>query len=146
MVDLFGTEMHTAAQVRSRVRLAAGAGLLAAATVYTIAADPHRRGSIFPVCPTKLLTGLDCPACGGLRFVHDAGHGDVSAMVHDNLLLLLLSPLIALLLGRFVIRVWRGEAPPRVSPTVGWVVLGVSIAWMVVRNLPSWPLKPGLYG
>ncbi len=121
--------------------LAGVAGCLA--TAYTIGFNPHDSSNTFPLCPTKLITGLDCPACGGLRLVHDAGHGDLSAMLHDNLLLLVLSPLLVLLLWRYVHRRWRGETTRLQVPR--WMVraiVGVAIAWMVVRNLPGWPLRP----
>ena len=39
---------------------------LAGALAYIGLADPHRPGFLFPACPFKALTGLDCPAGGGL--------------------------------------------------------------------------------
>lgn len=125
-----------------RLRIAAGATAVALATVYTVAANPHDANATFPLCPTKYLTGLDCPACGGLRLVHDAGHGDLAAMAHDNLLLLVLSPLLVAWLVRLFLASWRGETAKPMPRALAWSLLGVSVVWMVVRNLPGWPLKP----
>jgi hypothetical protein len=133
-----------ASDLTGRRRMLALAGTVGClATAYTIGFNPHDASSTFPLCPTKLMTGLDCPACGGLRLVHDAGHGDLSAMLHDNLLLLVLSPLLVLLLWRYARRTWRGESTRLQVPRwMVWAIAGVAIAWMVVRNLPGWPLKP----
>jgi hypothetical protein len=117
-------------------------GLAVAALVYLAVVDPHRPGSLLPPCPTKLLTGLDCPACGGLRLAHDLLHGDLRSAVHDNVFLLLSSPAVALVL----LRGWRNgehrleqEAVPFRAAVA---FAAASVAWMVVRNLPGWRLKP----
>jgi hypothetical protein len=65
-----------------------GGLLLGAALTYVGLVDPHRPGSAFPGCPFKLLTGWNCPACGGLRMAHDLLHADLSAAVVDNVFLL----------------------------------------------------------
>ncbi len=76
--------------------LATGALGIGAFT-YVGIVDPHRPGSLFPPCPFRLLTGWNCPACGGLRMTHDLLHGDVAAAVVDNGFLLVgLPPLLAL--------------------------------------------------
>ncbi|MGZ6777584.1 MAG: DUF2752 domain-containing protein, partial [Mycobacterium sp.] len=62
------------AAVGNRARLygALGAGaLLGGGLTYIGLADPHTPGFVYPACPFKLLTGLNCPACGGLRMTHD---------------------------------------------------------------------------
>lgn len=127
-----------------RAQLALGLLLLSAATIYTVLLDPHDSSTVFPLCPTKLVTGLDCPACGGLRLVHDAGHGNFSAMAHDNLMLLALSPVIGWLLVRLAMGFARGE-PTALPRWFGWSMLGLAIGWTVIRNLPGWPLKPTTY-
>lgn len=120
-----------------RVGIAAAA---VAALAYVAIADPHRPGTLLPRCPTKLVTGLDCPACGGLRLAHDMLHGDLEAAVHDNPFLLLCSPALAVL-------VWRSRSGQRpgfaaVPDRVAYSLAGAALAWTVVRNLPGWPLKP----
>ncbi len=111
-----------------------------AALSYVAIADPHRPGTLLPRCPTKLITGLDCPACGGLRLAHDLLHGDLRSALHDNPFLLLCSPALAVL-------VWRGRQVRRpgfeaVPDRVAYSLAGAALAWTVVRNLHGWPLKP----
>lgn len=113
------------------------AAVFAGALTYVGVVDPHREGSLFPPCPFKLLTGWNCPACGGLRMTHDLLHGDLAAAVTDNVFLLVGLPLLA------IWTLWRRR---RGQPVMTWP-LGVSVfvaalAWTVVRNLPGFPLVP----
>lgn len=110
---------------------------LTAALGYIGLVDPHHPGSVFPECPFRLLTGWNCPACGGLRMIHDLLHGDLAAAVADNAFLLIGFPLLAawILLGRRHGRV--------ASPLPTLVALSAAaVAWTVLRNLPGFPLVP----
>lgn len=106
---------------------------------YVALADPHRPGFLFPTCPFKLLTGWNCPFCGGLRMTHDLFHGDLGAAVVDNIFLLIGLPLLA---------VWawsqmsRGRRPFSTPAIVVFVAAG--LLWTIVRNLPGFPLVPTL--
>jgi hypothetical protein len=129
------------AAVTGRGRGFAVAGLAVGALVYLAVVDPHRPGTLLPPCPTKLLTGLDCPACGGIRLAHDLLHGDLWSAIHDNPFLLLGSPAFALVLLRDR---RNGEQRPGqeipIRTAVAFAAAGM--AWMLVRNLPGWRLKP----
>lgn len=125
-------------------RVLAGVGsaaLGAAALAYVGLVDPHRPGAVFPFCPFKLITGWNCPACGGLRMTHDLLHGDLSAAAVDNAFVLVGLPLLALW------SLWRiGRGRPAFSTRV-LVVIGIAAAvWAVVRNLPGFPLVPTMLG
>ena len=112
---------------------------LAGALAYIGLADPHRPGFLFPACPFKALTGLDCPACGGLRMTHDLLNGDLAAAVVDNVFLLVAMPALAVWL---VVRWRRGLT---LMPTAATVTLVVTaVAWTVMRNWPGFPLVPTL--
>jgi hypothetical protein len=112
-------------------------GLGGAALTYIGLIDPHRPGAIFPACPFKLLTGWNCPACGGLRMTHDLLHFDLAAAAMDNIFLLIGLPTLALWL------VWRWSRGGRLFSIATAVVLAVLIvAWTIVRNLPGFPLVP----
>jgi len=130
-------------QMRGR-RLYAGLGsaaLGATALAYVGLVDPHRPGAVFPFCPFKLLTGWNCPACGGLRMTHDVLHGDLSAAVVDNVFVLAGLPLLALC---SLWQVSRGR--PAFAPRT-LVIIGVAaVVWTVVRNLPGFPLVPTMLG
>lgn len=111
--------------------------LLAGALGYIGIADPHRPNSVFLACPFKAITGLNCPACGGLRMTHDLLHGDLAAAVVDNLYLLAGLPL---LLAWLLLR-WRQHKPLMNTPAV-IVIIVSALTWTVVRNLPGFPLVP----
>jgi hypothetical protein len=121
---------------------AVGSGaLLAAAVAYVGLADPHSPHSLFPLCPFKLLTGWNCPVCGGLRMVYDVLHGDLVTAVTDNVFLLAGLPMLVvwILLRR------RHQAPVLPIPAVV-TITAVAIAWTVLRNLPGFPLIPAVTG
>ena len=120
--------------------LSIGTGALAVgALAYVGMVDPHRPGTLFPPCPFRLLTGWNCPFCGGLRMTHDLLHGDVGAAVVDNVFALVGLPLLAIWV------VWRIRRGERAFPLPAVVVIVVSaVAWTVVRNLPGFPLVPTL--
>ena len=90
-------------------------------------------------CPFKALTGLDCPACGGLRMTHDLLNGDLAAAVVDNVFLVVALPALAVWL---VIRWRRGLALMPMAATV--TIVMAAVAWTVVRNWPGFPLVPTL--
>ena len=117
---------------------AVGTGVaLTGALTYVGLADPHRPGFLFPGCPFKALTGLNCPGCGGLRMTHDLLHGDLSAAVVDNAFVLVGLPLLMIWL---VVR-WRLGKRLMPAPAIATVAVAV-VAWTVVRNLPGFPLVP----
>lgn len=111
--------------------------LTAGALAYIGLADPHRPGFLFPGCPFKILTGWNCPLCGGLRMTHDVLHGDLAAAVVDNVYALVGIPLLVLWLAA---RYRRGRPLNTVVPVV--VVLVTMLIWTVIRNLPGFPLVP----
>lgn len=138
------TEVPDSRPPSALVRLRAPLGVAAAAalscTVVWVG-DPTTPGGPFPVCPTKLLLGIDCPACGTLRMLYSLLHGDLLAAVKFNALTLAALVISALaylawtygrLVGR---RVWRWPDYRWAAPVL---LLLVSV-WFVVRNLPFGP-------
>lgn len=123
---------------RARRYGALGTGaLLVGGLAYVGLADPHRPDFVFPACPFKLLTGWNCPACGGLRMTHDLLHGDLAAAAVDNLFLLVGVPaLLAWVLVR-----WRTERPVFTKPAIA-VIAVLAVTWTVTRNMPGFPLVP----
>jgi Protein of unknown function (DUF2752) len=111
--------------------------VLVGAVAFVGLIDPHRRGSPFPPCPFRLLTGWNCPACGGLRMVHDLLHADLAAAVADNVFLLSALPALAC----WVLVCRRLGRPVFTAAAVSGMV-GLLVTWTVVRNLPGFPLVP----
>lgn len=111
--------------------LGALASCLAIATV-----DPERGGP-YPVCPTRALLGIDCPACGALRGLHDLSRGQVAGAASHNVLLLVSAPLGLLVWLRWVAGAAGRPVPPLVVPR--WAVptaIVVATLFAVARNLP----------
>jgi Protein of unknown function (DUF2752) len=127
---------------RSRLYTTLGTGaLFAGALTYIDLVDPHRPGGLFPVCPFRLLTGWNCPACGGLRMTHDLLHGDLAAAVVDNVFLLVgLPTLLAWILLR------RHQRRPVLTAPAIIVIVVATVSWTVARNLPGFPLVPTILG
>lgn len=128
--------------LRSSRFAAVGAGVLGLGALgYVALVDPHRAGSPFPPCPFKLVTGLNCPACGGLRMTHDLLHGDLHTAAVDNVFLLIGLPLLG------IWWLWRRrQGRPAFPPIVIVVIAMMALVWTVVRNLPGFPLVPTVIG
>ncbi|NUS43269.1 MAG: DUF2752 domain-containing protein [Mycobacteriaceae bacterium] len=99
--------------------------------------DPHVRGS-YGLCPFHELTGWWCPACGGLRGMHDLTNGDLVAGLHSNVLLFPLLVAGVIVWARWLRLRWRGDARAPIRFTAGWTnpVLVLMAVFMVVRNTP----------
>ena len=88
---------------------ASGAVLAGAATGFLYLVNPHAH-QVFLPCPFRLITGLYCPFCGGLRMVHDLAHGQVVAALHDDALALPLLAIAVLAWLNVAVSGWRGRA------------------------------------
>ena len=131
-------QCHRHGPHRWRLYGAASSGLLLAGALgYVGLVDPHSTNSVYPLCPFKMLTGWNCPFCGGLRMRHDLLHGDLAAGINDNVFLLFGIPV---LIGWIVLRRRLGRSSLPVPAVVTIVV--AAFAWTVLRNLPGFPLVP----
>ncbi len=112
-------------------------GLAVAMTLFLV--DPHEPGH-YPSCPFLAITGLYCPGCGALRATHDLLHGDVLGAVARNPLTLLALPYLLLGLVAWIMRTSGLPAPRSTSLPAStiWLILGVVLAFTVLRNLPGW--------
>ena len=129
----------------ARAPLAVGAAAVVG-LVYVGLVDPNQPGH-YPLCPTKALTGLDCPFCGGLRAAHSLARGDVVGAADHNLLAVLLALPLVLLWVAWLRRAWIGDpdgerahpvqalSDALLRPAVLWPVVGALIVFTVVRNV-----------
>ncbi|KJE25179.1 Protein of unknown function (DUF2752) [Frankia torreyi] len=116
-----------------------------AGLTYLAGHDPHDPSTAMPGCPIHRVTGLDCPACGTLRATYDVLHGRWAAAGHDNVFVLACAPLLAGLLARQARAVRDDRYAPLPAP-LAYGLGGAALVWMIVRNLPGWPLTPGSPG
>ena len=101
--------------------------------------DPHVSRS-WGMCPTKFLTGFECPGCGGLRAVNDLTNFDIFAALSSNLLVVAAIPVVALLWLRWVRDAWSGalvgSRPQTLTTPVVTLILVSMLIFTVLRNLP----------
>ena len=127
---------HRWHRIRPPVLLAAG---LLGASVLLHLRDPHQSGS-WGYCPWLLLTGTQCPGCGGLRAVNDLTHGDLVAAASSNLLFVGSLPLVVFLWMRSVRDRWQGASrtvDTRRALALSALAVVVVVAFWVLRNLPA---------
>lgn len=104
-----GHQGPPAPETRGR-RLLVPLGTLAAvgaAFTYVGSVDPNHPGH-YPVCPLYALTGVYCPACGGLRSAHAVAHGDFVTALGDNALAVAGYGVFAVVMVVWLIRAVRG--------------------------------------
>jgi hypothetical protein len=91
-------------------------------------------------CPFRMLTGLDCPGCGGTRAAHALVRGDVARALDHNLMTVSLLPLLAYGWWRWLLeRAGRGVRLELGHRTAS-ALASAMVAFWVLRNLPwfSW--------
>lgn len=105
------------------------------------AVDPNEPGR-YPPCPVLAYTGLACPGCGGLRATHALAHGEVTAALGANALVVAGAAVCAMaLLGWSLAAVRPRTRAPRRSPPgtglrVGAALFALVAAFTLLRNLP----------
>lgn len=94
---------------------------------------------LMPKCFFKLLTGLDCPACGSQRAVHAALHGDFAKAVQYNYFLVFAGPYAILLaLEQWILP--KGTFQRRLKeqcekPSIAYAYLAAFFIWFIIRNI-----------
>lgn len=91
----------------------------------------------FPRCPTKVLTGLDCPGCGAQRALHAVLHGNFAEAISYNFFLVVGIPylLAAVIAAAGTGRVAMWVRTRLLSPTMVWLYIILYLIWWVVRNI-----------
>jgi hypothetical protein len=97
----------------------------------------------FPVCPLYAMTGINCPGCGLTRGFHALFQGDILTALHFNALLPFYAFLGAyILISTFLLAVrGRGLSYKVFRPWLLFGFLGLSLIFMVVRNIPGYPFN-----
>ncbi len=119
--------------IRTPSLAVAAAGSIGLAGLYLV--NPN--STHVPLCPLHAATGLWCPLCGATRASYALLHGQWTTALHDNLLFVLLLPMLAAVWLR---RAGLDPATDRAAllprPAFIAVVL-LAALFGVLRNLPS---------
>jgi Protein of unknown function (DUF2752) len=126
--------------VNRRVTAVAIWGLVGAGAVYLFSFEPGRNG-IFPTCPFRTLTGLNCPGCGTTRGLHQLLHGHVIAAFEFNPLTMLLLPVLGYFLIAYTSSAITGRPMPRISipDKFVWAFSLIVLGFWIFRNTPLYP-------
>jgi len=120
--------------------VAVGGVLIALPVIWLYQNGPG--GPWIPGCLFHDLTGFSCPGCGMTRATHAALHGDLAAALRFNFLGVVLVPVALLGMGLELSGWLRGKPPPvslRFGRRVMWWLIGVVLAFWVLRNISVWP-------
>jgi hypothetical protein len=116
--------------------LSLAAAACAAALGMQAVLDPFAQD--VPLCLFHLLTGLDCPGCGGTRAVHALLAGDPLLALQSNAVVVLALPVVLVLFVRWTVARVRGRSAELHPPKGLLLVLGILVAaYAIARNLPG---------
>lgn len=108
---------------------------LAAGILFFFNPATHR---FYPVCQFHRLTGLNCPGCGMTRAAYALLHGEFSAAIRDNALLVGLGLLLVLRGAWFGWNRFRRRPNGQFFPARWlWMLLALALIFTVLRNLPA---------
>lgn len=104
--------------------------------------DPDT-SDLYPPCPFLALTGCYCPGCGSLRAFHQLMQGHLMPALGLNPLLMLSLPFIGYFFASHIMLAVTGRPLKTffVRPVFIWSLLGIIMAYCVLRNLPIYPFS-----
>ena len=123
---------------RARTFVRAGLATAAAAALLTILyLVPPDHGAFYPRCWFHVLTGWQCPGCGGLRAVHRLLHGDWAGAFRFNPFFVTALPLAAAWLAWRLYLCRSGRAARLLPGDLRWLwfFLVASALFGVARNV-----------
>jgi hypothetical protein len=119
-------------------KVGAFAAICLAGCAYVAFYDPNTSTALYPACPFKTMTGLDCPGCGITRALHALVRGDVGRALDHNVLFVLALPVLLWWMVRGILTS-TGRRPPkpwfRWRSWMTWTLVSVLGAFWVLRNL-----------
>ncbi len=114
-----------------------GGGLAFITVLYILTIIDPEKSVWMPKCLFRLLTGLQCPGCGGLRAMHALLHGDVvRALRYNWFIIYAISYLLLLIFERFFLKGdWQQKIRHFAENTYLVMFFALScFVWFVVRN------------
>lgn len=100
--------------------------------------DPENEvwGKFFPKCPVKLLTGLQCPACGIQRAAFALLHGDILGALRQNWFLILsVGYLACLLITKYFCTLFSPVRKFFWGRPGCTIFIILYVLWFIIRNI-----------
>jgi uncharacterized membrane protein YhdT len=129
---------ESAATAAGPPRWLAGLGLACILAALWLLREFEPRGQPFyPRCWLFVLTGIECPGCGGLRAAHALLNGDVARAWSLNPLAVALAPVAGWVVLATGLKRHRGVSLPNPfgHRYAIAVLLGITVGFAIARNL-----------
>ena len=98
--------------------------------------DPAQSETVFILCVTKNISGIDCPGCGSQRAFHELLHGNFIKAAKLNLTIYFFTPLLLFLFLKTVLKPFRIDLPDLLITTKRlMLILFFLLLFTVLRNL-----------
>lgn len=98
--------------------------------------DPVQSETVFILCVTKNISGVDCPGCGSQRAFHELLHGNFIKAAKLNLTIYFFTPLLLFLFLKTVLKPFRIDLPDLLITTKRlMLILFFLLLFTVLRNL-----------
>ena len=98
--------------------------------------DPAQSETVFILCVTKNISGVDCPGCGSQRAFHELLHGNFIKAAKLNLTIYFFTPLLLFLFLKTALKPFRIDLPDILITTKRlMLILFFLLLFTVLRNL-----------
>ncbi|MCP4484291.1 MAG: DUF2752 domain-containing protein [Flavobacteriaceae bacterium] len=98
--------------------------------------DPAQSETVFILCVTKNISGVDCPGCGSQRAFHELLHGNFIKAAKLNLTIYFFTPLLLFLFLKTALKPFRIDLPDLLITTKRlMLILFFLLLFTVLRNL-----------
>jgi len=98
--------------------------------------DPVQSETVFILCVTKNISGIDCPGCGSQRAFHELLHGNFIKAAKLNLTIYFFTPLLLFLFLKTALKPFRIDLPDLLITNKRlMLILFFLLLFTVLRNL-----------
>ena len=110
--------------------------ILGAGIYYFYQHDPAQSETVFILCVTKNISGIDCPGCGSQRAFHELLHGNFIGAAKLNITIYFFIPLLLFLFLKIALKPFRIYFPDLLISTK-WLllILILLLIFTVIRNI-----------
>ena len=110
--------------------------ILGGGIYYLYQNDPAQSETVFILCVTKNISGIDCPGCGSQRAFHELLHGNFIKAAKLNLTIYFFTPLLLFLFLKTALKPFRIDLPDLLITTKRlMLILFFLLLFTVLRNL-----------